>query len=118
MMIIAINLDEGDNKEYYHGKSRKFRKEWKELLKDPKNHYDPIIFYKNHGRSPKHYEIIVDGEPTTIQEKLIKALYLDELTYMMINSPEDFVESRISYETLKDYADDMKYFISDLISMI
>ena len=117
MKIIAINLNEGNNKEIYWGRSKKFKKEWKALVNDPANHYDPVTFYKEHGNG---YEIMTDGEPKTIQEKLIQRIYGDKPTYedMSENFPEDFIESRTSWDDLKDYADDMKYFINELITMI
>lgn len=120
MEIIAINLNEGNNKEIYWGRSKKFKKEWKALVSDPTNHYDPVTFYKEHGREWNGYEIMTDGEPKTIQEKLIQRLYQIEPTYerMSTDFPEDFIESRTSWDDLKDYADDMKWFIWNLLDMI
>ena len=120
MKIIAINLNEGNNKEYYWGKTKEFKKEWKTLLDDPSNTHDAVEFFKAYGKEPKGYHLILDGEPTTIQEKLIQRIYSDEPTYedMSKNFPEDFIECRTSWDDLKDYADDMKYFINELITMI
>lgn len=120
MEIIAINLNEGNNKEIYWGKSKKFKKEWKALVNDPANHYDPVTFYKEHGKEWKGYKIMTDGEPTTIQEKLIQRIYSDKPTYEGMSEffPEDFNVYRTSWDDLKDYADDMKYFINELITMI
>lgn len=120
MKVIAINLNEGNNKEYYWGKSKKYRKEWKTLLNEPSNHYDAVEFFKAHGSEPKGYEIVLEGEPTTIQEMLIQRLYGTAATYehMSESFPEDFNEYRTSWDDLKDYADDMRYFINSLVSMI
>ena len=120
MKIIAINLNEGNNKEYYWGQTKEFKKEWKKLLEDPSNTHDAVEFFKVYGKEPKGYHLILDGEPTTIQEKLIQRIYGNKPTYedMSKNFPEDFIEDRTSWDDLKDYADDMKYFINELITMI
>ena len=58
------------------------------------------------------------GEPTNILERLAysEIEYDGELSYIHRSkaSPEDFVESRISYEDMIDYADGLAYFIDSL----
>ena len=58
------------------------------------------------------------GEPTNILERLAysEIEYDNELSYIHRSkaSPEDFVESRTSYEDMIDYADGLAYFIDSL----
>lgn len=120
MKLIAINLNEGNNREIYWGKSKMYRKEWKALTDDPNNQYDPLTFFKENGKKPMRYEISTIGEPTTIQEKIIERIYSDKSKYedMFNLCSEDLIESRTSYDELKNYADDMAHFIESLINMI
>ena len=58
------------------------------------------------------------GEPTNILERLAysEMEYDEGLSYIHRSkaSPEDFVESRTSYEDMIDYADGLVYFIDSL----
>ena len=76
MEIIAINLNEGNNKEIYWGNADKFKKEWDALVNDPENRYDPVEFYKRYGKDyPEGYTVETVGKPATIQEALIERFY-------------------------------------------
>lgn len=121
MEIIAINLNEGNNREIYWGKAKKFKKEWNALVNDPENRYDPVEFYKKYGKDyPEGYTVETVGKPSTIQEALIERFYSLAGTYESMSSsfPEDFIESRTSWDEMVRYADDMKYFIDYLMGMI
>ena len=62
------------------------------------------------------------GKPTNAIEQIVFAEtdYLDNLSYLSANDnhPEDLIESRTDWESMKDYADGMYYFIQDLIDDI
>lgn len=120
MELIAIDLNQGNNREYYWGKSRKYRKEWSNLIEDKHNHYDAVEFFKAFGSHPIGYKVLTIGKPTTIQEALIQRIYSNDAKYeeMRQIAPEDLVESRISWGELRGYADDMAVFINELIYMI
>lgn len=120
MKIVAINLTEGNNLEVYCDRKKKREKEWKALLDDPKNSYNPVTFYREYGCYPKYTEIICVGEPETIQEKLIQRVYSNSVVYERMSKefPEDLVEGRTSWDDLKRYADDMASFINELTRMI
>ena len=58
------------------------------------------------------------GEPTNILERLAysELEYDDELSYIhkSKSSPEDFIESRTSYEDMINYADGLTRFINEI----
>lgn len=58
------------------------------------------------------------GEPTNILERLAysEIEHDDELSYIYMSKyhPEDFIESRISYSDMINYADGLVYFIDRL----
>lgn len=56
------------------------------------------------------------GEPIEPLEKLVKFVY-DSASYISMkkNFPEDFVESRTDWDDMVEYADQMAYFIEDLM---
>lgn len=115
--IIAIELNE-TNKEYWWGKSDKYKKEWKELVDNSPRH-NAVDFFKENKR-PNNKEIILVGEATTVEEKLVKCFYEKKPEYPIVSYllPEELIETRTSFETMKSYADEMKYFIEDLIRTI
>lgn len=116
--IIAIEMVEPNNK-YYWGKNKKYKKEWNELVKNSPRH-NAVEYFKKYGK-PQKYHLILMGMPETIEEKLVEAFYDDgKVSYINLSDrmPEDFIESRMDFYELKDYADDMKYFIKDLLNMI
>ena len=117
MEIITIEMTD-TNKKYYWDKSKKYKKEWNELVENAPRH-DAVAFYKEF-KSAKGKHIIVVGEPKTIEEKLIKGFYEKKPNYISYSDsfPEDFVEGRTSFDNMVEYADEMKYFIEDLLNMI
>ena len=74
-------------------------------------------YFKDYNRESfyKEYRYEHFGEIKNIFEQLAAAemSYDDELYYceMKKNSPEDLIESRTDWDTLKEYADGMSYFI-------
>lgn len=56
------------------------------------------------------------GEPIEPLEKLVSFVY-DSASYISMkkNFPEDFVESRTDWDDMVEYADQMAYFIEDLM---
>lgn len=58
------------------------------------------------------------GKPTNLLERLAfsEMDYDSNLSYINMSQsfPEDFIESRTSYEDMIDYADGLKYFIEEL----
>lgn len=58
------------------------------------------------------------GKPTNILERLAysEMEYDDDLSYISMSKsfPEDFIESRTSYEDMINYADGLSYFIDRL----
>lgn len=117
MEIIAIEMTD-TNKKYYWEQNKKYKKEWNELVKNAPRH-NAVNFYKEF-KSAKGKHIIVVGEPKTIEEKLVKGFYEQKPSYISSSRafPEDFVEDRTSFEDMIEYADEMKYFIEDLLDMI
>lgn len=115
--IIAIEMTD-TNKEYYWGKSKKYKKEWNELVNNAPRH-NAVAFYKEF-KSAKDKHIIVVGEAKTIEEKLVKGFYEQKPSYISSSNSfsEDFVEGRTSFDDMVEYADEMKYFIEDLLNTI
>lgn len=93
-------------------------KDKKELI-DNSLRYNAVEFFRKHKR-PNDKEIILVGEATTIEEKLVKCFYEKKPEYPIVSYflPEEFIETRTSFETMKAYADEMKYFIEDLLRTI
>lgn len=69
--------------------------------------YYTKIYYKCFGKPENAIEQIVFAEID----------YLDNLSYLSAKNrrPEDLCESRTDWDSMKDYADGMYYFICDLI---
>lgn len=123
MKILAIDLTQGDNRDIYWDKSKKRKKEWKALREDPKNLHDPLEFYRKHnGERPSGFELDVVGEPSTFEEALITRIYRSGCAapYEQVCDlfPEDLVEERCGFDSMKSYADEMRWFISSLYSFI
>ena len=123
MKILAIDLSQGDNRDIYWGKSKKRKKEWNALREDPKNLYDPLEFYRKHnGKRPSGFELDVVGEPSTFEEALIARIYRNgpDVPYERVcdHFPEDLCEERCGFDSMKNYADEMRWFISGLYDFI
>lgn len=117
---------------YYHN-----TKEWKELinsnLKGKERHKAINDFIKNNGDEVSIKEYFSDneryslnkdysyecfGEPTNSIEKLAygEIVNFSDLSYCNAKKrcPEDLVESRTSWDEMKEYADGLYYFIDSL----
>lgn len=119
MEIIAIEKTNEIYKGYFwSGESKKYEKEWNELVENAPR-YDAVAFYKEF-KSAKDKHIIIIGEPKTIEEKLIEGYYEQRPRYISFSNsfPEDFIEGRTSFDDMIEYADEMKYFIEDLLDTI
>lgn len=93
-------------------------KDRKSLI-DNSPRYNAVEFFRENKR-PNNKEIILVGEATTVEEKLVKCFYEKKPEYPIVSYflPEEFIETRTSFETMKRYADEMKYFIEDLLRTI
>ena len=101
--------------------------EWETLKRS--NHVNAIEFFRKH-KNDRHLDFIyleIVGNPTTLEEKIVHRFLLPNLcgkqmecTYEDFSDafPEDFTEGRTDWYHLKEYADDMKYFIQDLFDTI
>ena len=107
------------NKKYYWERNKKYKKEWDNAVKNATRYTDAVDFYKTF-RSAQGYHIIIEGEAKTVEEKLVKGFYEQKPSYISSSSafPEDFVESRTSFDEMIEYADEMKYFIEDLFDTL
>lgn len=113
MKIKAVDVS-GKNYEIYQYQKTRTKKEWEKLVNKTKS-VDAVRFYKSYGEKPKSKVIIIEGEPKTMQEAVVKRIYEDcTFEKMMENFPEDFVETRVDYEELLAYANEMKNFIDGL----
>ena len=120
MKVVAIDISNEQNRKYYNGRHKPYKKEWKALVNDPSNQYDPVEYFHEYGDGKGNCVTLTIGEANTIQEIILQRYYSDKVKYESFSSnfPEDFIPSRIGYEDLKDMADDMKWFINDLLGMI
>lgn len=61
--------------------------------------------------------LVMDGEPTTLHEKIALALHRHNLSYFTLceNFPEDKVQSRTSWYDMEEYADNLRYTLSEII---
>lgn len=123
MKILAIDLSRGDNRDIYWDRSKKRRKEWEALREDPENLHDPLEFYRKHGgKRPYGFELDVVGEPSTFEEALIARIYRNgpNVPYEQAcdHFPEDLCEERCGFDSMKGYADEMRWFISGLYDFI
>lgn len=75
--------------------------------------------YLNDWRKYKDSDIVLvmDGVPTTLREKIALALHRNNLSYFALceNHPEDKVESRTSWYDMEEYADNLRYTLSEII---
>ena len=78
--------------------------------------YFSICFRKSDWTKGVCYRCI--GKPTNLLERLAfsELEYDSDLSYISMSKsfPEDFIESRTSYEDMINYADGLKYFIEEL----
>ena len=123
MKILAIDLSQGDNRDIYWDRSKKRKKEWNALREDPGNLHDPLEFYRKHGgKRPSGFELDVVGEPSTFEEALIARIYRNgpSVPYEQAcdHFPEDLIEERCGFDSMKNYADEMRWFISGLYDFI
>lgn len=122
MKILAIDLSQGDNRNIYWNRSKRKNK-WNALRSDPKNMHDPLEFYREHrGKKPVGFELDVVGEPSTFEEALIARIYRNgpDVPYERVcdRFPEDLCEERCGFDSMKNYADEMRWFISSLYDFI
>lgn len=75
--------------------------------------------YLNEWRKYKASDIILvmDGEPTTLREKIARAIHRHNLSYFALceNHPEDKVESRTSWFDMEEHADSLRYTLDEII---
>lgn len=126
MKIFALDISNKENLKLYHNRcdeNFEYRPIWIDIKNDPKNHYDALEFFKKYGRNPceKHMYIEeLEGEhPKTIVEHLINRVYFCSGYESYSRSfPEDMCEERTDWYDMKEFADNMGYFINNLISLI
>lgn len=125
MKIFAFDVSNDKNLKIYQNrfdvKKRKYTDEWKEILNDPKNHYDALEFFKKYGKEPwkrnVHPEKIED--PKTITDFLIDRVYFNSgYEHYRESFPEDICEERTDWDTMCGYADDLANFVDTLIYLI
>lgn len=126
MRIIKVPITE-ENKKLFHSstKTKSGKQKW-ELLLNKSQSMTAKEFWANewntcyNTRTPTHWFFIV-GEPDSIVDELIKLkLGESDVYYPWIrnHSPEDLIESRTDWDSLKNHADDMYYFIEHLYDYI
>lgn len=136
MKIIKVPITE-ENKELYRNRCEGYvgKTAWEDLLsscecltsgefwKNEWEEYERLKYSWNYKDAEKlKYWFIIDGEPNSIADELVK-LKLgenDECRYpwAVEHHPEDLSESRTDWEEMKDYADEMYYFIHRLYDYI
>lgn len=127
MKIFAFDISTQENLKLFQDRCDcevfEYRPYWIDIMNDPKNHYDALEFFNKYGRKPweKHMHIEeLEGEyPKTIVEHLIDRAYFHSGYERYSRSfPEDICESRTDWYEMKDFADNMGYFIDNLIDLI
>lgn len=128
MKIVKIPITE-QNKVLWrnNNRSKEGEKAWADLLENAesmsaKEFWDNEYDKWNYEYPFKSNWFIVVGEPESIVDKLVN-LKIGETEscyypHIVLNSPEDLIESRTSWEDLKRLADEMNDFINDLYHYI
>ena len=126
MKIIKVPITE-QNKELYHSssKSKLNKQKWQSLLNKCQS-MTAKEFWLNEWVSYSESDIptywfFVEGASESIVDELIR-LKLGETSvyypWICDHSPEDLIESRMDWDSLKSHADDMCYFIENLYGYI
>lgn len=123
MNIIAVPKTEENFKiwnEHFNKKNKDAIAAWAKL--ESSNQVDAVAFFKKFGiyGANKNWIIKKADEPQTLEEHIVDRAFFCSACYEQYsdNFPEDICEERQSFDTMREFADEMASFINRLTSLL